>query len=303
MSQHSKRSPKISIWLTCALFGLAACEPPQTAMDDEQAAAVDNVDAMSREHADDSATPSEAASIAPDRAVVADEKLAYAEVVEELSYGHFVIPADMVEPYPAILVIHEWWGLNEGVRAMANRLAGLGYIVLAVDLFGGETAATPAEARELMLDVVENPDVATENIRQAFEFLRDTAGAPRIASLGWCFGGGWSLNTALLFPDELNATVIYYGQVTDNESKLRPMNVPVLGIFAAEDRGIPVKSVKGFRQALQNLEKNYDIEIYPGVGHAFANPTGTNYNAEAAGKAWEKTVAFLDSHLSISDDE
>jgi carboxymethylenebutenolidase len=303
MSQHSKRSPKISIWLTCALFGLAACEPPQTAMDDEQAAAVDNVDAMSREHADDSATPSEAASIAPDRAVVADEKLAYAEVVEELSYGHFVIPADMVEPYPAILVIHEWWGLNEGVRAMADRLAGLGYIVLAVDLFGGETAATPAEARELMLDVVENPDVATENIRQAFEFLRDTAGAPRIASLGWCFGGGWSLNTALLFPDELNATVIYYGQVTDNESKLRPMNVPVLGIFAAEDRGIPVKSVKGFRQALQNLEKNYDIEIYPGVGHAFANPTGTNYNAEAAGKAWEKTVAFLDSHLSISDDE
>lgn len=303
MSQHSKRSPKISIWLTCALFGLAACEPPQTAMDDEQAAAVDNVDAMSREHADDSATPSEAASIAPDRAVVADEKLAYAEVVEELSYGHFVIPADMIEPYPAILVIHEWWGLNEGVRAMANRLAGLGYIVLAVDLFGGETAATPAEARELMLDVVENPDVATENIRQAFEFLRDTAGAPRIASLGWCFGGGWSLNTALLFPDELNATVIYYGQVTDNESKLRPMNVPVLGIFAAEDRGIPVKSVKGFRQALQNLEKNYDIEIYPGVGHAFANPTGTNYNAEAAGKAWEKTVAFLDSHLSISDDE
>jgi carboxymethylenebutenolidase len=302
MSQHTERSPKISIWLTCALFGMTACEPPRTAMDDEKAAAVENVDAMSREHADDSGTPSEAATIAPERAVVADEKLAYAEVGEELSYGHFVIPADMIEPYPAILVIHEWWGLNEGVRAMANRLAGLGYIVLAVDLFGGGTAATPAEARELMLDVVEHPDVATENIRQAFAFLRDTAGAPRIASLGWCFGGGWSLNTALLFPDELTATVIYYGQVTDNESKLRPMNVPVLGIFAAEDRGIPVASVKGFRQALQNLEKNYDIEIYPGVGHAFANPTGTNYNAEAAGKAWEKTVAFLDSHLAMSDE-
>ncbi len=302
MSQHSKRSPNISIWLTCALFGMAACEPPKT-VDDGQAAASDNVDAMSREHADDSATPSEAASIAPERAVVADEKLAYAEVVEELSYGHFVIPADMVEPYPAILVIHEWWGLNEGVRAMANRLAGLGYIVLAVDLFGGETAATPAEARKLMLDVVENPDVATENIRQAYEFLRDTAGAPRIASLGWCFGGGWSLNAALLFPNELNAAVIYYGQVTDNEANLRRLNVPILGIFGNEDKAIPVESVKSFEKALMNLEKNYDIEIYPGVGHAFANPTGTNYNAEAAGKAWEKTVAFLDSHLSISDDE
>ena len=302
MSQHSKRSPNISIWLTCALFGMAACEPPKT-VDDGQAAAVDNVDAMSREHADDSATLSEAASIAPDRAVVADEKLAYAEVVEELSYGHFVIPADMIEPYPAILVIHEWWGLNEGVRAMADRLAGLGYIVLAVDLFGGETAATPADARKLMLGVVENPDVATENIRQAYEFLRDTAGAPRIASLGWCFGGGWSLNAALLFPNELNAAVIYYGQVTDNEANLRRLNVPILGIFGNEDRAIPVESVKSFEKALMNLEKNYDIEIYPGVGHAFANPTGTNYNAEAAGKAWEKTVAFLDSHLSISDDE
>jgi carboxymethylenebutenolidase len=302
MSQHSKRSPNISIWLTCALFGMAACEPPKT-VDDGQAAASDNVDAMSREHADDSATPSEAASIAPEREVVADEKLAYAEVVEELSYGHFVIPADMVEPYPAILVIHEWWGLNEGVRAMANRLAGLGYIVLAVDLFGGETAATPAEARKLMLDVVENPDVATENIRQAYEFLRDTAGAPRIASLGWCFGGGWSLNAALLFPNELNAAVIYYGQVTDNEANLRRLNVPILGIFGNEDKAIPVESVKSFEKALMNLEKKYDIEIYPGVGHAFANPTGTNYNAEAAGKAWEKTVAFLDSHLSISDDE
>ena len=302
MSQHSKRSPNISIWLTCALFGMAACEPPKT-VDDGQAAASDNVDAMSREHADDSATPSEAASIAPQRAVVADQKLAYAEVVEELSYGHFVIPADMIEPYPAILVIHEWWGLNEGVRAMANRLAGLGYIVLAVDLFGGETAATPADARKLMLGVVENPDVATENIRQAYEFLRDTAGAPRIASLGWCFGGGWSLNAALLFPNELNAAVIYYGQVTDNEANLRRLNVPILGIFGNEDKAIPVESVKSFEKALMNLEKNYDIEIYPGVGHAFANPTGTNYNAEAAGKAWEKTVAFLDSHLSISDDE
>jgi len=295
MSQYTERSPNIRIWLTFALFVVAACEPPQTVMDDEQAAAVENVD--------DAATPDDAASIAPARDVVADEKLAYAEVGEELSYGHFVIPADMIEPFPAILVIHEWWGLNEGVRAMADRLAGQGYIVLAVDLFGGETATTPADARELMLDVVENPDVATENIQQAYKFLKDTAGAPRIASLGWDFGGGWSLNAALLFPDELNAAVIYYGQVTDNEANLRRLNVPILGIFANEDKAIPVESVKSFEQALINLEKNYDIEIYPGVGHSFANPTGRNYNAEAAGKAWEKTVAFLDSHLTVSDDE
>ncbi len=110
------------------------------------------------------------------------------------------------------------------------------------------------------------------------------------------------MNTALLFPDELDASVIYYGQITDNEAKLRPLNAPILGIFGAEDTSIPVASVRRFRTALKDLEKDYEIEIYPGVGHAFANPTGTNYNAEAAGKAWEKTVAFLDSHLAVSDE-
>ena len=303
MRQHTKYSASILIGLSCALLGIVACEPPQTTVDADSAAAVENIDSMTREHADDTATPTAAADIAPARPVVADDRLAYADVRNELSYGHFVIPADMVEPFPAIIVIHEWWGLNDGVRAMADRLAGLGYIVLAVDLFGGETASTAAEARELMLEVVENPNVATENIRQAYEFLKDTAGAPRIASLGWCFGGGWSLNTALLFPDELNAAVIYYGQVTDSESKLRPLNVPILGIFAAEDTGIPLESVKGFEQALENLGKSYEIEIFPGVGHAFANPTGKGYNAEAAGKAWEQTVAFLSSHLAASTEE
>ncbi len=300
MIQQIKNTPNILIGLICALFCIAACEPPQTAADAERAAAAENVDAMSREHADDTATSSEAASVAPERAVVADDRIAYAEVQDEVRYGHFVFPEGMVDPSPAIIVIHEWWGLNEGVRAMADRLAGLGYIVLAVDLFGGDTASTSAEARELMINVVENPDRATENIRQAYKFLKDTAGAPRIASLGWCFGGGWSLNTALLFPDELDAAVIYYGQVTDNETKLEPLKVPILGIFAAEDRSIPVESVHGFEQALENLGKNYEIEIFPGVGHAFANPTGRSYNADAADKAWEQTIAFLDSHLAAT---
>jgi carboxymethylenebutenolidase len=303
MSQQSGHTPNILIGLICTLIGVIACEPPEMAVDADKTAAVENVDAMSREHADDTATPSQAADARPARPVVADNKLAYAEVGDELSYGHFVIPLDMVEPFPGILVIHEWWGLNDGVRAMADRLAGLGYIVLAVDLFGGETASTPAEARELMLDVVENPDVANENIRQAYEFLKNTAGAPRIASLGWCFGGGWSLNTALLYPDELNAAVIYYGQLTDNEVKLRPLNVPILGIFGREDKSIPIESVKAFEKVLENLGKDYTIEIFPGVGHAFANPTGRNYNAEAANKAWEQTVAFLEKNLAEPGEE
>lgn len=261
-----------------------------------------SVDAMTKEHANDTSDASPAAKIAP-RLPVVSERLPYAEVDEQLVYGHFVFPADMIEPLPAIIVIHEWWGLNDNVRAMADRLAGEGYIVLAVDLFGGATATSPDQAREQMLAVVDNSEPAAENIRQAYEFVNTTAGAPRIGSLGWCFGGGWSLNAAMLLPDELDATVIYYGQVTDDESKLRDVDSPILGLFGAEDEGITVESVQKFEAALERLRKNYEIHIYPGADHAFANPTGKAYNEDAAEDAWRRTLEFLDRHLGIDGGE
>ena len=287
--------------LTTLLGGcllLAACEK-DTLVDDEsdKAAGRDNVEAMSREHASDTTEPSAAAEIGPTQAVVSDLNMPYVEVGDQNIYGHFSAPSDVFEPLPAIIVIHEWWGLNDNVRAMADRLAGEGYMVLAIDLYGGQTAATPAEARALMLQVVEDPELARENIRGAYEFLT-TAGAPGVGSLGWCFGGGWSLNTAQLFPDDLDASVIYYGQVTDDEEKLRPISAPILGLFAADDSGIKVESVEAFRAALQRLRKDHEIHVYPGVGHAFANPTGRNYNADAATDAWAKTIEFLNRHLS-----
>lgn len=281
----------------CVFLVLAAC---QSATDDESGidsdAAAPNVEAMSREHAHDVGTPSGAAGIEPARLVVA-ETLPYAEVNDELFYGHFVFPADMVEPLPAVIVVHEWWGLNDGVRAMADRLAAEGYIVLAVDLFGGKTAANPAAARELILDVVENPESANENLRQAYAFVRDTAGAERIGSLGWCFGGSWAFNTALLFPDDLDATVIYYGQVTDDPEKLASLNVPILGLFAEDDTSIPVEKVRSFEKTLGDLGIAHEIEIYADVGHAFANPSGNHYEADVAAEAWQRTIAFLDQHL------
>jgi carboxymethylenebutenolidase len=207
----------------------------------------------------------------------------------------------MFEPLPAVIMIHEWWGLNDNIRAMADRLAGEGYIVFAVDLFNGKVATSPGEARVLMTQAIEDPEAANENIRAAFNFVSSTAGAPRIGVIGWCFGGGWSLNTARLFPEELDASVIYYGQVTDDEELLRPIGAPILGLFGAEDTGINVESVRAFEAALGRLRKNYEIHIYPGVGHAFANPTGTNYNAAAAEDAWRRTLEFLDLHLSIGE--
>ena len=284
--------------LLAATLLLAACgDGDKTAADADTAAGRETVDAMTREHADDTSDPSPAVDIAPAREVASDPRMPYAESGDHLVYGHFAAPADVVEPLPAVILIHEWWGLNDNVRAMANRLAGEGYMVLAVDLYNGEVAESREAARQLMLEVVEDREVAEDNIRSAYGFLQ-TAGAPRIGSVGWCFGGGWSLNTAQLFPDALDASVIYYGQVTDDEDKLRPVSAPILGLFGAADTGISVESVEGFRGALERLSKDHEIHIYPGVGHAFANPTGQNYNAEAAEDAWRKTLEFLGRHLS-----
>ena len=281
---------------------LGGCDKPaETGSESDKAAGLENVEAMSREHAEDTTEPSPAAEVAPTRPVISDSKLPYAEVRNELVYGYFSAPADVFEPLPALIVIHEWWGLNDNIRAMADRIAAEGYMVLAVDLYAGKTAETPEDARQLMLSVVEDPDSARENLRMAYDFL-NTAGAPRIGSLGWCFGGAWSLNAAQFIGDDLDAAVIYYGQVTDDEEKLAEVSAPILGLFAADDRGIKVDSVNAFREALERLRKPHEIHIYPGVGHAFANPTGRNYNADAARDAWAKTLDFLDRYMSPGDD-
>lgn len=287
--------PLVMLLAAVLLAALAACGAAEDAADER---ARQHVDAMSREHAADDGSPNAAADVEPSREVIA-ETLPYAEVDEELVYGYFVFPADMVEPLPAVIMIHEWWGLNDNVRAMAERLAAEGYIVLAVDLFGGQAATTPEAARQLMMRAVENRDSVASNLEQAYAFVTDTAGAPRVGSLGWCFGGGWSLNTAMLFPTDLDAAVIYYGQVTDDEARLLPIEVPILGLFGSADRGIKVESVRSFEAALERLGKDYEIHVYEGAGHAFANPSGNNYNAAYAEDAWSRTLAFLGDNLAV----
>lgn len=231
-----------------------------------------------------------------EREVIA-ENMPYAELDDELVYGYFVAPADMFEPLPAVIMIHEWWGLNDNVREQANRLAAAGYIVFAVDLFGGKTATTPSAARELMLGVVEDPESANDNLVSAYRFVSETAGAPAVAALGWRFGGSWSLNTAILLPDELDAAIIYYGQVSADEERLQPVNVPILGLFAADDISVKTASVEAFRDALERLRKDYEIQIYDGVRQGFANEDATNYDRNAAADAWQRSLNFLQRHL------
>ena len=201
---------------------------------------------------------------------------------------------------PAVVMIHEWWGLNDNIKDMANELASEGYVVLAADLYNGEVAADPNRAMELVSSVRENPEQAISNLQSAVQYLASlpNVNSSRIASLGWCFGGGQSLQLALNSEQNpLAATVIYYGNLVNDTNELSKINWPVLGIFGDQDQSIPVESVNAFEQALNETGVTNEIYIYPGVGHAFANPSGDNYAPAETVDAWEKTLAFLKKYV------
>lgn len=223
--------------------------------------------------------------------------VSYAQTDSGAVTGYFARPENSDEELPGIIVIHEWWGLNDNVRMMTRRLAGLGYSALAVDLYNGKSADSPEKAREYMQIAQSDPEGTTENLRQAYNYLVEEQGAENVGVIGWCFGGGWSLQTALAMPDKIDATVIYYGRLVNDMSQLRTLNMPILGFFGGKDQGIPPESVKEFRNNLEMLEKDAEIYIYDEAGHAFANPSGTRYNKEAASDAWSKTKAFFGEHL------
>ena len=201
---------------------------------------------------------------------------------------------------PAVVMIHEWWGVNDNIKDMANELASEGYVVLAADLFNGEVATDPSHARELSSSVRDNPEQAIANLQSAVQYLGSlpNVNSSRIVSLGWCFGGGQSLQLALNSEQNpLAATIIYYGNLVNDIGELSKINWPVLGIFGYQDQSIPVETVRQFEQILNEIGIPNEIYIYPGVGHAFANPSGDNYAPEETADAWNKTLAFLDKYV------
>ncbi len=237
---------------------------------------------------------------APQARAVISERLPYMELEDRLVYGHFVFPSDMVEPLPAVVLVHEWWGLNDTVKQVADELAAEGYIVFAVDLFSGETTESPAKARTLASIVIEDPEAAIANVRAAYDMVIDTAGAPRVGIVGWGLGGGLSLDAAATFGDDIDAVVNYYGQVDTDEDALRPITAPLLGHYGAEDKRVSKDTLKAFEESLMRLRKNYEIKTYPAAGSSFANPTSNSYNRAAATSAWQETLKFLDLHLSVA---
>ncbi|MFZ0734630.1 MAG: dienelactone hydrolase family protein [Candidatus Sulfotelmatobacter sp.] len=200
-------------------------------------------------------------------------------------------------PFPALIVIHEWWGLNDWVKDEASKLSDQGYVALAIDLYRGKVATTPDEAHEIMRGVPE--DRAKRDLAAAFDYLASQGNVKkdRIGAIGWCMGGGYALDVALEEPT-LAADVINYGHLATDPETLGKIKAPILGIFGAQDRGITPDDVHKFEQSMKQLSKKIEIKIYDDAGHAFENPNNKQgYRAGDAADAWRRTVEFLSSTL------
>jgi len=211
---------------------------------------------------------------------------------DETVQGILYTPAGKA-PFPAIIVIHEYWGLNDWVKEQASKLSDQGYVTLAIDLYRGKVATTPDVAHEIMRGVPE--DRAKRDLHAAFEFLASQANVrkDRIGAIGWCMGGGYSLDVALQEP-ALAADVINYGHLATDPEALKKINAPILGSFGGQDRGITPDDVHKFEATLKQLGKQIDVKIYDDAGHAFENPNNKDgYRAADAVDAWKRTVDFL----------
>lgn len=210
--------------------------------------------------------------------------------------AYLSLPENARAPVPGVLVIHEWWGLNEHIMHWTDRLAAQGYAALAVDLYGGKVATTPEEAMALMKTV--DSKRSLEILRAAHDFLVTDARvqSSRTGVIGWCFGGGWALQAGLALP-ELDAVVMYYGHPITDVKQLKNLHAPLLGIFGTKDESIPPALVDEFEKALTSAGVVHKVISYE-APHAFANPSAPGrYNAEAAAAAWEEVRSFLAEHV------
>ncbi len=278
-----------------AMFSLAAMALPMSTLTAQST--TDYAAAMRHAHGAETTTPSPAALIAP-RQAISQETVRYSTIDGKAINGFLVRPAKAAKALPgkpAILMVHEWWGLNENIKAVARRYAGEGYTVLAVDMFG-TVATTPDAAMKLYQSAMANVPIGEKNIFDAIAYLKQQ-GATSIGAIGYCFGGHWSLRTGLVGGKDINGVVIYYGAPITNPSQLARLSAPVLGLYGGQDTGIPVDSVRAMEAKLKAAGRAVDVTVYADANHAFANPTGQSYNKAAAEDAWNKTLAFFKTNL------
>ena len=233
---------------------------------------------------------------------------AAAQKTENVTYksGNDTVTGYLASPngvgkHPAVIVIHEWWGLNDWVKDQAQKFAAQGYMALAVDLYRGQVAKTPDEAHVLMRGLPD--DRGLRDLQAAFAYLssRPDVDATKIGSIGWCMGGGWSIKLAEDQP-KLAAFVVNYGSLPTDKAIIAKINSPMLGNFGAEDKGIPPESVQAFEDAMKAAGKSTDIKIYGGAGHAFENPSNKDgYRPEATADAEKRIASFFRKNLRSAE--
>ncbi len=198
----------------------------------------------------------------------------------------------------ALILVHEWWGLNAFARTKAQQLAEQGFVVLAVDLYRGPVASDPDTAHQLSRGLPE--DRAKRDLAAAFAYLavRPDVDPRRIASIGWCMGGGFALEEALQEP-RLAAAVIYYGRLPTDPGAIASIKARLLGNFGADDKGIPPAAVEAFEKQARTAGISVDFKEYPGAGHGFASSADPKiFHTEAAKDADRRALEFLEKNLS-----
>ena len=273
-----------------SLFLLAAAALPLAA----QAPQADYAAAMHAAHGKEAPVATPASRVAPRTAVTGSDVM-YGNAGGRMLHGYLARPTNAVKNGPAIIVVHEWWGLNDNIKAIADRYAGEGYTVLAVDLFG-RVATTPDTAMVLYQTAMKNVPVGEQNVSQAIAYLK-SQGVKSIGSVGYCFGGHWSLRTGLVGGNDIKAVVMYYGAPITERAQLARLKAPVLGLFGGLDTGIPADSVRAMERNLKGAGRTVSINFYANANHAFANPSGQAYNEAAAKDAWRKSLAFFRTNL------
>lgn len=212
--------------------------------------------------------------------------------------GYLAVP-EGPGPFPALVIVHEWNGLVDRVRQLADDLAAEGYVTLAADLFSGQTGSTPEENVALVRASQADMPTVIANLDSAVAYLRsrpDVTG--RVGAMGWCFGGGIALSFGL---DGVNheATAIFYGALVDDPARLAGLDHEVYGTFAREDSGPSPEQVAAFETALRSAGVEHDLHIYDDVDHGFwLRVEGDMANrAEPGLDAWQRLKAYLDRTL------
>jgi carboxymethylenebutenolidase len=216
----------------------------------------------------------------------------------EESVSGFLAAPDGAGKKPALVVIHEWWGLNDFARGKARHFAANGYVTLAIDLYRGKSATDADTAHQLMRGLPE--DRATRDLKAAVAYLaqRPDVDKARIGSVGWCMGGGYSLALAAAEPS-LAAAVVYYGRLITDAPQIAGIKAKLLGSFGGDDKGIPPEDVKAFEASAKKAGLSVDFKVYPGAGHAFASAKDPKVFREAdARDADARTDAFLAKALA-----